>query len=56
MTYFAHLIQVLNRFKVSCMAEFDPLMVQQIPEEARHFPDPMSMAFMDMKMPIVKPA
>jgi hypothetical protein len=50
MTYFSHLTQVLNRFKVSRMAEFDPLLVQQIPEETRHFPNPMSMAFMGMGM------
>src|SRR6266850_3596061 len=54
--FHAPLTQVLNRFKVSCMAEFDPLLVQQIPEEARHFPNPMSMALMAMKMPMGKPA
>jgi hypothetical protein len=37
------------------MAEFDPLLVQ-IPEEARHFLNPMSMALMAMKMPMGKPA
>lgn len=54
--FHAPLTQVLNRFKVSCMAEFDPLLVQQIPEEARHFPNPVSMALMAMKMPMGKPA
>jgi hypothetical protein len=53
--FHAPLTQVLNRFKVSCMAEFDPLLVQ-IPEEARHFLNPMSMALMAMKMPMGKPA
>ena len=54
MTYFMPLTQVLNRFKVSCMAAFDPLMVQQIPEESKHFPNHMSMALMAMKMPTGK--
>ena len=50
------LTQVLNRLKVSRMATFVPLMVQQFPEaeEARHFPNPMSMALMHMKMPTGK--
>ena len=52
----APLTQVLNWFKVSCMAEFDPLLMQQIPEEARHCPYPKSMALMTMKMPMGKPA
>lgn len=54
MTYFMDLTQVLNRLKVSRMAAFVPLMVQQFPEEARHFPNPMSMALMRMNMPTGK--
>jgi hypothetical protein len=48
------LTQVLNRLKVS-RTVFVPLMAQQFPEEARHFPNPMSMALMHMKMPTGKP-
>ena len=36
------------------MAVFVPLMVQQFPEEARHFPNPMSMALMRTNMPTGK--
>ena len=54
MTYFMDLTQVLNRLKVSRMAAFIPLMVQQSPEEARHFPNSMSMALMRMNMPTGK--
>ena len=54
MTYFMDLTQVLNRLKVSRMAVFVPLMVQQFPEEARHFPNPMSMALMRTNMPTGK--
>lgn len=48
------LTQVLNRLKVIRMAAFVPHMVQQFPEEARHSPNPMSMALMYMKMPTGK--
>ena len=54
MTYFMDLTQVLNRLKVSRMAAFIPLMVQQSPEEGRHFPNSMSMALMRMNMPTGK--
>jgi len=36
------------------MVAFDPLMVQQIPEEYKHFLNPMSMALMAMKIPTGK--
>ena len=54
MTYFMDLTQVLNRLKVSRMAVFVPLMVQQFPEEAGLLPDPMLMVLMHMKMPTGK--
>lgn len=54
MTYFMNLTQVLNRLKVSRMAVFVPLMVHQVPEEARHFPNSMSMALIHMKLPTGK--
>ena len=51
MTYLIHLAQMLNRLKVSCMTVFDPLMQFLEEARARHFPNPMSMALIDMKMP-----
>jgi len=54
MTYLIHLTQVLNRLKVSCMTVFDPLMQFLEEARARHFPNPMSMAFIDMKTPTGK--
>jgi len=54
MTNLMDLTQVLNRLKVSRMAVFVPLMVQQFPEEVRHFPNPMSISLMHVKMPTGK--
>ena len=51
MTYLIHLTQVLNRLKVSCMTVFDSLMQFLEEARARHFPNPMSMALIDMKTP-----